>query len=116
MHDGIFPMDFLHTLSRSFVRVLLGLAAGQNPALGVVAAAFTLTALIAANERAMGANIVDLRGIAMERLEARLDRLERRLDMAGPPQTATDGAPAGQLRAVVESAPARAATSEARPV
>ncbi|WP_425073212.1 DUF484 family protein [Sagittula sp. S175] len=33
-------------------------------------------ALIAANERAMGGNIVDLRGIAMERLEARLDRLE----------------------------------------
>lgn len=33
-------------------------------------------ALVAANERAMGGNIVDLRGIAMERLEARLDRLE----------------------------------------
>lgn len=32
--------------------------------------------LIAANERAMGNNIVDLRGIAMERLEARLIRLE----------------------------------------
>lgn len=35
-----------------------------------------MRALIVANERAMGANIVDLRGIAMERLEARLDRLE----------------------------------------
>lgn len=35
-----------------------------------------MLALIAANERAMGGNIVDLRGIAMERLEARLDRLE----------------------------------------
>ncbi len=35
-----------------------------------------MRALIAANERAMGANIVDLRGIAMDRLEARLDRLE----------------------------------------
>lgn len=35
-----------------------------------------MRALIAANERAMGTNIVDLRGIAMERLEARLDRLE----------------------------------------
>ena len=35
-----------------------------------------MRALTAANERAMGANIVDLRGIAMERLEARLDRLE----------------------------------------
>ncbi|WP_245190751.1 DUF484 family protein [Jannaschia formosa] len=35
-----------------------------------------MRALIAANERAMGKNIVDLRGIAMERLEARLDRLE----------------------------------------
>lgn len=35
-----------------------------------------MQALIAANERAQGANIVDLRGIAMERLEARLDRLE----------------------------------------
>lgn len=35
-----------------------------------------MRALIAANERAMGANIVDLRGIAMERLEARLGRLE----------------------------------------
>ncbi len=35
-----------------------------------------MRALISANERAMGSNIVDLRGIAMERLEARLDRLE----------------------------------------
>ena len=33
-------------------------------------------ALISANERTMGGNIVDLRGIAMERLESRLDRLE----------------------------------------
>ena len=33
-------------------------------------------ALIAANEKTMGGNIVDLRGIAMERLETRLDRLE----------------------------------------
>ena len=33
-------------------------------------------ALIAANEKSMGGNIVDLRGIAMERLESRLDRLE----------------------------------------
>ncbi|MCZ0812471.1 DUF484 family protein [Roseovarius sp. EGI FJ00037] len=37
---------------------------------------YLMRALIAANERAMGGNIVDLRGIAMERLEARLDRLE----------------------------------------
>lgn len=35
-----------------------------------------MRALIAANERTMGTNIVDLRGIAMERLEGRLDRLE----------------------------------------
>ena len=35
-----------------------------------------MQALIAANEKAMGENIVDLRGIAMERLEDRLDRLE----------------------------------------
>ncbi|WP_300032037.1 DUF484 family protein [uncultured Roseobacter sp.] len=35
-----------------------------------------MNALVAANEKAMGANIVDMRGIAMERLEARLDRLE----------------------------------------
>ncbi len=35
-----------------------------------------MRALIAANERAVGANIVDLRGIAMQRLETRLDRLE----------------------------------------
>ncbi len=35
-----------------------------------------MQALIAANEKAMGGNIVDLRGIVMERLEARLDRLE----------------------------------------
>lgn len=35
-----------------------------------------MKALIVANERAMGSDIVDLRGIAMERLEARLDRLE----------------------------------------
>ena len=33
-------------------------------------------ALIAANEKIMGANIVDLRGMAMDRLETRLDRLE----------------------------------------
>ena len=35
-----------------------------------------MRALIAANERAMGTNIVDLRGIAMDRLETRLERLE----------------------------------------
>ena len=35
-----------------------------------------MRALIAANEHAMGDNIVDLRGIAMDRLETRLDRLE----------------------------------------
>lgn len=35
-----------------------------------------MNALVAANERSMGSNIVDLRGIAMQRLENRLDRLE----------------------------------------
>ena len=35
-----------------------------------------MRALVAANERAMGANVVDMRGIAMDRLEARLGRLE----------------------------------------
>lgn len=35
-----------------------------------------MRALVAASERNMGSNIVDLRGLAMERLEARLDRLE----------------------------------------
>jgi len=35
-----------------------------------------MRALVAASEREMGTNIVDLRGLAMERLEARLDRLE----------------------------------------
>lgn len=35
-----------------------------------------MRALVAANERAMGSNIIDMRGIAMERLEGRLDRLE----------------------------------------
>ena len=35
-----------------------------------------MRALIAANERAMGGNIIDLRGVAMERLEDRLSRLE----------------------------------------
>jgi uncharacterized protein len=35
-----------------------------------------MKALVAANERAMGSNIVDLRAIAMERLENRLDKLE----------------------------------------
>ncbi|ALG89693.1 MULTISPECIES: DUF484 family protein [Actibacterium] len=35
-----------------------------------------LHALIAANEKSLGGNIIDLRGIAMERLEARLERLE----------------------------------------
>ena len=35
-----------------------------------------MRALVMANDRAMGSNIVDLRGLAMERLEARLTRLE----------------------------------------
>jgi uncharacterized protein YigA (DUF484 family) len=35
-----------------------------------------MRAIIAANDRQMGGNIVDMRGIAMERLENRLDRLE----------------------------------------
>ncbi|MBT8410285.1 MAG: DUF484 family protein, partial [Octadecabacter sp.] len=35
-----------------------------------------MRALISANDRQMGGNIVDMRGIAMERLENRLDRLE----------------------------------------
>jgi uncharacterized protein YigA (DUF484 family) len=35
-----------------------------------------MRALIAANDRQMGGNIVDMRGIAMERLQSRLDRLE----------------------------------------
>ena len=35
-----------------------------------------MNALVAANDRAMGSNIVDLRGVAMQRLENRLDRLE----------------------------------------
>ena len=35
-----------------------------------------MRALVRANEKVMGDNIVDLRGIAMNRLEARLDRLE----------------------------------------
>ncbi len=35
-----------------------------------------MRALIAANDRSMGGNIVDLRGVAMDRLEARLQRLE----------------------------------------
>ncbi|MEM6277041.1 MAG: DUF484 family protein [Pseudomonadota bacterium] len=35
-----------------------------------------MRALIAAHEKTLGGNIVDLRGIAMDRLEERLDRLE----------------------------------------
>ena len=35
-----------------------------------------MDALVAATERAMGTNVVDLRGIAMQRLSSRLDRLE----------------------------------------
>ena len=35
-----------------------------------------MRALVAANENAMGGNVVDLRGVAMSRLESRLDRLE----------------------------------------
>lgn len=35
-----------------------------------------LRALVAANDTAMGDNVVDLRGVAMRRLEERLDRLE----------------------------------------
>ena len=35
-----------------------------------------MRALLAANDRHRGENIVDMRGVAMERLEARLDRLE----------------------------------------
>jgi len=35
-----------------------------------------MRALIEANDRALGSNIVDLRGVAMKRLEDQLDRLE----------------------------------------
>ncbi len=35
-----------------------------------------MQALVAANDRAMGDNVIDLRGMAMQRLEGRLDRLE----------------------------------------
>lgn len=35
-----------------------------------------MNALIAANDRAIGANVVDLRGIAMDRMGTRLDQLE----------------------------------------
>ncbi|MEM9757378.1 MAG: DUF484 domain-containing protein, partial [Pseudomonadota bacterium] len=35
-----------------------------------------MRALIAANDRRMGGNVVDMRGVAMERLEGRLTRLE----------------------------------------
>lgn len=35
-----------------------------------------MRALIVANDRMMGGNVVDMRGIAMERLEGRLERLE----------------------------------------
>ena len=35
-----------------------------------------MAALVAASDRALGSNVVDLRAIAMERMEARLDRLE----------------------------------------
>lgn len=35
-----------------------------------------MRALVSANEKSLGGNIVDLRGIAMSRLESRLDRLE----------------------------------------
>ncbi len=35
-----------------------------------------MRALVGANDRAMGGNVVDLRGLAMDRLEERLDRLE----------------------------------------
>ena len=35
-----------------------------------------MRALVAGNDKAIGTNVVDLRGIAMERLESRLDRLE----------------------------------------
>jgi len=35
-----------------------------------------MKALVAANDRTIGANVVDMRGLAMDRLEARFDRLE----------------------------------------
>jgi len=35
-----------------------------------------MSALVAASDRALGSNVVDLRAIAMDRMEARLDRLE----------------------------------------
>lgn len=35
-----------------------------------------MAALVAASDRAMGSNVVDLRGMAMDRMEARLGRLE----------------------------------------
>ena len=35
-----------------------------------------MRALVSASERAMGGNVIDMRGIAMDRLEGRLGRLE----------------------------------------
>ncbi|WP_116131007.1 DUF484 family protein [Tropicimonas sp. IMCC34043] len=35
-----------------------------------------MRALVAANDRSLGGNVIDLRGVAMARLETRLDRLE----------------------------------------
>ena len=42
----------------------------------LLADAAVMRALVAAHEKTLGGNIVDLRGIAMDRLEERLDRLE----------------------------------------
>ncbi len=42
----------------------------------ILADADVMKALVSANERAIGENVVDLRGVAMHRLEQRFDRLE----------------------------------------
>ena len=55
-----------------------------------------MRALITANDRAMGGNIVDLRGVAMERLEVSKERMsefwvEVDMDQAQQQQTDDDG-------------------------
>ncbi len=57
------PVDDLRDLILSHPDLIL-----EDPAV--------MRALITANGQAQGGNVVDLRGVAMERLEARLDRLE----------------------------------------
>ena len=63
-----------------------------------------MQALIGANDRSMGGNIVDLRGLAMDRLNQKLDRLEDALAVLERDQMVADEGEEGLISQLTESA------------